>query len=349
MIQAKGSSFDGASDGTSLVVADVADQTISEYTASGAISEMYGLISLNADSLLAMTITKPTAGEPGIGDDGKTLKIVTRYAHANTITCSGGFMNANASILTMSAAVGAFVQVKAYNGYWYVTDAGTVTASMTGLTQSGTTGLIAIGTKADTAGSGFALSATKFRAMAVYADDGGLQIPTGNSVASFEGRTVIGYSQGNVNMSIGGIEGHVKLAAGITAGSNGCKYGLWGYFETVGTGVVSNLCTGIMAMIDIDSTSAIAAANVASAIYIKSNDLSGGRNATGKAVCIRVDAPGAGNWDAFLKIPAASGLAVANTKLLSAGGDSSTLSHVITIDIGGTTRYIPVLAAVPTT
>jgi hypothetical protein len=210
-----------------------------------------------------------------------------------------------------------------------------------------TSGVRRIGVKADVAGSGVSLSATRFRGFAAYCDDGGVQIATGNSVCAIEGRTVITFSHGNVDMSIGGIEGHAKLGAGITAGSNGCKYGLWGYFETVGTGAVSNLCCGVMAMIDVDSTSNVVAGNVPAALYIKSNDISGSRNSTGKVVCIRADAPGAGSWDAFLSIPQASGMAVANTHLLNAGTTSSTLSNIIPILVGGTLGYIPVLAAVP--
>lgn len=216
------------------------------------------------------------------------------------------------------------------------------------LDTAGTVVGFKVGVKANTVGSGLQLKATtetSHRAAAVYADDGGAQIITGNSVAAFEGRTLIGFSQGAADLSFTGVQGHVKLAAGITAGSSGCRCGVWGYFETVGTGVVGNLCCGVMAMIDVDSTSSIT--GVASALYIKSNDLSGTH--TGKVAAIRVDAPGAGVWDYLMSIAVASGLAVANTKLLTAGAGNCTLNYILPIRCGSADGWIPVLAAVPAT
>jgi hypothetical protein len=209
-----------------------------------------------------------------------------------------------------------------------------------------TSGIRRIGVKANVAGSGIAMTATRERIGAIYADDGGVQIATGNSVCAFEGRTVIGFSHGNVDMSIGGVQGHVKVASGITSPGNGCQYGLWGYFETIGTAVTGGgICCGVMAMIDVISTAYVTAGAVASGLYIKSGDVSGGRNSTGKVVCIRADAPGAGNWDAFLYLQSSNGLAVANTSKVATGGDACI--GVIYVNFNGTLGYVPILSVVP--
>jgi hypothetical protein len=229
---------------------------------------------------------------------------------------------------------------EAADGYVHLADA------------AGTVLGLKIGVKGNVGGLGFPLIATTetaCRAAAVYADDNSAAIATGNSVAAFEARTVIAGTHGANDTSIGGAEGHVKLASGVTGGSNGVKYGLWGYYEGIGTCVAGTLSTGIQCMIDIPSTATIAAAAIVSGMIIKSNDISATRTSgTGKAVCLHMPTPGAGTWDALMYVTAAGGFVTANTKYLTAAGNSL-LSHVLTILVDGTAHYIPVLSTNPTT
>jgi len=123
MIIAKGSSFDGNSDGTSDLFADVAHNICTEYAASGAIAEKNALVILTASSALAMTLALPTAGAPGTGDDGKKLRILSKTAYAHTITCTSGYNGGGTSLITFAAAAGSSVTLTAYNGYWWIGDA----------------------------------------------------------------------------------------------------------------------------------------------------------------------------------------------------------------------------------
>jgi len=83
MIKAKGSSWDGASDGTSNVYADVCSNTIVAYTADGAIVEKTGLVILSKTSAAAMTLSIPIAGV----DNGKKLRIISTTAYAHVVSC----------------------------------------------------------------------------------------------------------------------------------------------------------------------------------------------------------------------------------------------------------------------
>jgi hypothetical protein len=145
MIIAKGSSWDGSSDGTSNVYADVADKTIGTYSADGAITEMAGVVIISKASAAAMTLTIPVAGGAGVGDDGKKLKIISTTNYAHVITCAGGFMP-GASTVTLAAEAGTSCTLEAYNGYWYIGGVAAITTTLTGLTQSGSVNLI-VGTK----------------------------------------------------------------------------------------------------------------------------------------------------------------------------------------------------------
>ena len=126
MIHAEGTSFDGASDGTSDVYADVAEKTITTYTASGAITDKNAMVILNAGTALAMTLALPVSGGPGAGDDGKVLKITSETSQAHTITCTSGF-NGGASSTVTFANAGDGVTLRAFGGYWWTSSA--VTAS----------------------------------------------------------------------------------------------------------------------------------------------------------------------------------------------------------------------------
>lgn len=204
---------------------------------------------------------------------------------------------------------------------------------------------VAIGAISSTIGSAYVVTAAKTKAAAICAEDGASAITTGSSVRALEARILLAGANTSANVSAFGAIGHIKQIASF--GSIGHKAGLWGYAEMAASSaaIAANLTSGILAMLDVPATAVIAASGIASAIAIASQSLAGTH--TGSAVCINVETPLAGTWDALLALTAASGVVATNTHLLSAGTTSSTLSHIITVIIDGTPRYIPVLAAVP--
>lgn len=85
-----------------------------------------------------MTLPLPKAGVyfpsvPGsLGDpqdDGKELMVVSTTAFAHTITTPAGGINKTLHIATFGAAVGNWVQLKAFGGTWYVVGSLGVTLS----------------------------------------------------------------------------------------------------------------------------------------------------------------------------------------------------------------------------
>lgn len=78
-------------------------------------STLYMVTSSGVD---AMTLAAPTSGV----DDGVTITVVSAGAHAHTITATG-LLNTGASavnVATFAAHAGASVELKAYQGSWYV-------------------------------------------------------------------------------------------------------------------------------------------------------------------------------------------------------------------------------------
>lgn len=76
-------------------------------------------------SAALMTLAAPTAGAPGIGDDGTIIEIYSSTAFAHSITSPAGTLQtggaANTSI-TFNAFAGASVGLMAYNGKWIIID-----------------------------------------------------------------------------------------------------------------------------------------------------------------------------------------------------------------------------------
>jgi hypothetical protein len=167
MQRAKGNGFDGAQDGTSDVFADIADNTIVVYSATGVIAEKNALVIINKAGVAAMTLARPMAGV----DNGKTLKILSDSAYAHTITCTSGFDGGGTTLITFAAAVGSAVTLKAYNGYWYIGGTVTATYAAPGVTAYTTSTAITQKSGTITIGSGGALSMT-LAAPAAGTDDG---------------------------------------------------------------------------------------------------------------------------------------------------------------------------------
>jgi hypothetical protein len=131
MIFPKGSSFTGASDGTSNVYADVADLTITQYTTSGSIYSPTnlgncpnGLAFLNAGSGLSMSLVQPESGGLGIGNDGLTLVIIAQTSQTHSVTCGsndsalGGFNGGGCETISFTTK-GQSAVLKAFGGYWW--------------------------------------------------------------------------------------------------------------------------------------------------------------------------------------------------------------------------------------
>lgn len=205
-----------------------------------------------------------------------------------------------------------------------------LTASQTAATS--------IGAQANVAGSGILLNANLTNVAGVYGDDGGVAVATGNSLRVAEFRALLSGVNGSSNVSMGGLEGHAKLASNF--GSIGHKYGVWGYFEPVNAAasVVPNLSYGVFAMLDVPSAAAVAAGAVASAIGIASQDLSGGRNSSGLATCINVENPLAGTWDALASFGSATGATGTTYGSINA-------NLCLKVYVGGTLYKIPLYAA----
>jgi hypothetical protein len=90
-----------------------------KYTAAGAIAIARGTAFLQAGSGAAMTLAAPTAST----QDGLQLVIVALDAYAYTVTTPSNAINGNKHVATWTAAVGNSLNLVAYNGVWYTSDA----------------------------------------------------------------------------------------------------------------------------------------------------------------------------------------------------------------------------------
>jgi hypothetical protein len=135
MIRAKGSSFDGASDGTSDLFADVAELTMENMSADGTVDIVNGTIYISKGSAAAITLAAPTDGT----DDGKVLKFVSTTAYAHVITSPvDGFNAAGSSgTATFGAAKGNSIVLMALKGHWYVRSAIGISEFASGSTSAG--------------------------------------------------------------------------------------------------------------------------------------------------------------------------------------------------------------------
>lgn len=107
---------------TTLAAAINAKSTVQVAAGStDAITVKEGLVVVTSSGVDAMTLANPTAGAVSAGgDDGKTLTIVSSGAHAHTITTGALGLNGAHTIGTFAASIGSAVELKAYNGSWYM-------------------------------------------------------------------------------------------------------------------------------------------------------------------------------------------------------------------------------------
>ena len=74
-------------------------------------------------SAASLTLAAPTAGGPGVGDDGKMVSIISNTAFAHTLTATGLFnsgVSAAVNLATFAAFKGATIVLMAYQGRWDV-------------------------------------------------------------------------------------------------------------------------------------------------------------------------------------------------------------------------------------
>jgi hypothetical protein len=92
--------------------------TTQALTADGAITIKEGVATLSKSGVLAATLANPIATT----DDHKRLTIVSLSANAHAITCTGGFGGAGTGedVATFTAAIGACLDLVAFQGLWYV-------------------------------------------------------------------------------------------------------------------------------------------------------------------------------------------------------------------------------------
>lgn len=67
----------------------------------------------------ATTLLTPTAGGPGVGNDGDRLVVIDTSGHAHTITTASNKIVPSHSLVTFGGGVGALIEFIAYNGLWY--------------------------------------------------------------------------------------------------------------------------------------------------------------------------------------------------------------------------------------
>lgn len=88
---------------------------VNDYTASGAITQKEGTITLSGSGAHAMTLANPVSG----ADDGKVLQIISKTAQAHTVTTIAGISGGANHKSTFGGAIGDLLVLKALGGVWY--------------------------------------------------------------------------------------------------------------------------------------------------------------------------------------------------------------------------------------
>ena len=77
-----------------------------------------GCVAITSSVVNALTLAAPLPGVQPMGDDGKTLFVVSINAQAHVITCPSGALLGGKHLATFAAAVGNQIVLIAYNGVW---------------------------------------------------------------------------------------------------------------------------------------------------------------------------------------------------------------------------------------
>jgi hypothetical protein len=89
--------------------------SVTNYAASGAITQKSGIVTLSAASAEAMTLAPPTSG----ADDGKLLTIISKTAFAHTVVGTVGYSGTTNKTATFGAVIGNLLRLIAIAGVWY--------------------------------------------------------------------------------------------------------------------------------------------------------------------------------------------------------------------------------------
>ena len=79
-----------------------------------------GIVLINSQGVNAMTLAAPKAGIQPMGDDGKTIFVVSNSNQAHTITTPASTIIANRHICTFGAQQGNNITLTAMAGMWVV-------------------------------------------------------------------------------------------------------------------------------------------------------------------------------------------------------------------------------------
>lgn len=206
--------------------------------------------------------------------------------------------------------------------------AGNITCSKN-FTVTGTTTMKGINVGAfssATSGSGIVLSSAITAANRFYADDGGVAL-SGTDLRNVIVRTLITAAIVDTDLTVSSLVGQIKHGAVDSKANTSYMAGVRGYFEIAAGGTIYN-ATAVRACVELPATAVIASGGILSGVLIDAVTLAGTH--TGKATCIHVPSPGAGEWDYLMEIPA-------HLVGSSNGGGADTY---IDITIGGTAARI---------
>jgi hypothetical protein len=100
---------------TALGIGASGQPNVKDYTASGAIAEKSGTVTLSGTGAQAMTLANPTSGT----DDGKVLRIISKSAHAHTVTMTAAISGGSNHKSTYGGAIGDALVLEALGGAWF--------------------------------------------------------------------------------------------------------------------------------------------------------------------------------------------------------------------------------------
>lgn len=116
----------GAVQGTNLIGSQ--QETVVTLTGSTDALPLLGSVFVDSSGVDAMTLATPTAGGPGVGDDGKLLTVTDSGGHAHTITTATNKIVPSHHVITFNGTVGSFVTLQARGGLWFVQGQGGLTS-----------------------------------------------------------------------------------------------------------------------------------------------------------------------------------------------------------------------------
>ena len=181
---------------------------------------------------------------------------------------------------------------------------------------------------------GNTISSGRTAAKNIYGDDGAAALTAG-AYRTLVGRMLLNNAITTGDISVFGIEGHLKVNANITTGAH--QAGVHGKTEVVAGKTLTSMVAGVQAYVELPSTAVIASGYILSAFRAWAQDLGGTH--TGKAAIFDIPNPAAGTWDFFFHMGSAPGGMEAKATALN----GLTSSHRLICEIDTTTVYIPII------